>query len=108
MNDSMTQIKVLRYIVLTEGLSFLALLLIAMPLKYYFGIPVVVKWVGWMHGALFMAYIVIVLASIRLMKWNFISVGLAFLASIIPFGTFFLDKSIRTREEELRLEYANK
>lgn len=86
---------------IAEGISFLVLLLIAMPLKYYFDLPMAVKIVGWAHGILFIAYVAIVFLSIRLMKWNLIEVGIALAASLIPLGTFFLDKGWKKREQEL-------
>lgn len=86
---------------IAEGISFLVLLLIAMPLKYYFDLPMAVKIVGWAHGVLFIAYVAIVFLSIRLMKWNLIEVGIALAASLIPLGTFFLDKGWKKREQEL-------
>ncbi len=92
----------LRIVGIAEGISFLVLLLIAMPMKYYFGLPMAVKIVGWMHGVLFIAYIVAVLLAIKAMQWNWFSVGLALAASLIPIGTFVLDRSWRKREAELR------
>lgn len=97
----MRRIKNLRMIGIAEGISFLVLLLIAMPLKYYFDLPMAVKIVGWAHGILFIAYVAIVFLSIRLMKWNLIEVGIALAASLIPLGTFFLDKGWKKREQEL-------
>lgn len=95
------QIRILRAIGISEGISFLVLLLIAMPLKYYFEMPMAVKIVGWAHGGLFIAYVVIVILSIKIMKWNIMGFGVALAASLIPLGTFFLDKGWRQREQEL-------
>jgi integral membrane protein len=97
-----TTIRSLRLIGIAEGFSFLILLLIAMPLKYKFGMPLAVKYVGWMHGLLFILYIVAVLAAIRAMKWGFKGVAVAVIASLLPAGTFVLDRSLRKREHELR------
>ncbi|HWA35365.1 MAG TPA: DUF3817 domain-containing protein [Cyclobacteriaceae bacterium] len=95
----MNQIKFLRITGITEGISFLVLLLIAMPLKYYAGFPLAVKLVGWAHGVLFIAYIAAVLMAIKAMKWNFWDLCLAIGASLLPFGTFFLDKGWRAQEK---------
>ncbi len=95
------QVHTLRWIGISEGISFLVLLLIAMPMKYYFNLPMAVKIVGWAHGALFIAYVAIVFASIKLMKWKLFDLGLALAASLIPLGTFFLDKGWKKREQEL-------
>lgn len=96
-----TLIKSLRITGLAEGTSFLVLLLIAMPLKYYFNVPQAVKMVGWAHGVLFLAYVALVFLSIRSMKWSMTGVLVALGASLVPTGTFWLDKSLKKREEEL-------
>jgi integral membrane protein len=95
------QLRFLRITGITEGISFLVLLLIAMPVKYYLGMPMMVKVVGWLHGGLFILYIFAVIAARKLMGWNLWSLAVALAASLIPIGTFLLDKSIRKREQEL-------
>lgn len=97
------RISNLRIIGFIEGVSFLILLLIAMPLKYYFDLPMAVKITGWIHGVLFMLYIAAVLMAIKAMAWNWFSVLVALGASLIPIGTFVLDKSLKRREQELTL-----
>ena len=98
------QVRLLRFIGISEGVSFLILLVIAMPLKYYLGLPLAVKFVGWAHGGLFIAYIAVVLASIKVMKWGWFQVLVELAASLIPFGTFVMDKGWRKREAELTKE----
>lgn len=97
----MSSIRNLRWIGIAEGISFLLLLLIAMPIKYMLGIPEVVKYVGWAHGVLFIAYIVAVFAATRAMQWNWFSVLVALAASLIPIGTFLLDKQLKRRQIEI-------
>jgi integral membrane protein len=97
----MKTINALRFIGIAEGISFLVLLLIAMPLKYFLGLPLAVKYVGWAHGVLFMLYIVLVLLAIRPMKWSVMNVLIAWAASLVPAGTFFLDSSLKRRLKEL-------
>lgn len=87
---------------IAEGFSFLILLLIAMPLKYKLGYTLAVKYVGWAHGVLFIMYIIAVLAAIKAMNWGLKGVALAVIASLLPAGTFVLDRSLRKREHELR------
>ncbi len=96
-----SRVKSLRIVGIAEGISFLVLLLIAMPMKYFLEIPLAVKIVGWLHGVLFMAYIAVVLLAIKAMRWNWFSVLVALAASLIPVGTFLLDKSWKKREQEL-------
>jgi integral membrane protein len=99
-------IQSLRYIGIAEGISFLVLLLIAMPLKYKFDWPYAVKYVGWAHGLLFVLYIIAVFAAIRAMRWGLKGVFLALIASLLPAGTFVLDRSLRRRERELKAAQA--
>lgn len=99
-----SRINNLRIIGFIEGVSFVFLLLIAMPLKYYFDLPIAVKITGWIHGMLFMLYILAVLMAIKAMQWNWFSVLVALAASLIPVGTFVLDKSLKQRQLELNME----
>ena len=94
-------VKNLRIIGIAEGISFLVLLTIAMPLKYYLGVPEAVKMVGWLHGILFIAYVAAVFLCAEVMRWNFVGIGVALVASLLPFGTFVLDKQLKKRQEEL-------
>lgn len=84
-----------RVIALLEGVSYLFLLCIAMPLKYKFGFEAAVKYTGWAHGILFIAYIVLLLIVWKQYNWTFKKVVFAFIASLLPFGTFVLDKQLR-------------
>ena len=97
----MNSIRNLRIVGILEGISYLVLLAIAMPLKYAYGMPEVVKYTGWAHGVLFMAYIPAVFLAKKSMNWNFIWTMFALAASLIPFGTFLLDKHLVKREKEL-------
>jgi integral membrane protein len=98
----MSSIRNLRWVGIAEGISFLVLLFIAMPIKYALGIPEVVKYVGWAHGVLFIAYVIAVFAAIGAMKWNWFWTLVALAASLIPFGTFVLDKQLKRRQLELQ------
>ena len=81
-----------RKIAFAEGLSFLLLLLIAMPLKYFAGMPMAVTIVGGLHGALFIAFIILAREVKSRYKKDWKWLGKALLASVIPFGTFYMDK----------------
>ena len=95
-------ITLLRIVGLAEGASFLALLLVAMPLKYFAGLPIFVQIVGALHGGLFLLYIVTALLAFRLNRWSFWKLGKVLAASLIPAGPFLLDR--RLREEERAAE----
>jgi integral membrane protein len=88
----------LRLVAFLEGVSFLVLLGIAMPLKYLFGQPLAVKHVGMAHGVLFVAYIFLLLAVSLEKSWGFRKLVLGVLVSFLPFGTFWADKRL-FREE---------
>ena len=49
-------IKTLRILGNIEGVSYLLLLGVAMPMKYFFDLPLAVKIVGMVHGVLFLGY----------------------------------------------------
>ena len=87
-----------RIIAFLEGMSYLILLFIAMPLKYWGGMPWAVKQVGMAHGVLFILYLVVVAYLMFAIKWSFLKALLAVLASLVPFGTFILDAKM-LREE---------
>ena len=91
-----------RMAAITEGISFIVLLFIAMPLKYIAGDPRAVLYVGWVHGLLFMVYILILIIVAIKLEWKFKKTVIAFLASLIPFGTFILDKSLKKEERALQ------
>ena len=89
-----TQLGRLRIIGFAEGLSFLILLGIAMPLKYFFGLPETVRVVGMAHGLLFVLYVLLVIQVKIEYGWSLKKMGLALLASVIPFGTFWADAKL--------------
>jgi len=91
-------VKQLRWIGNAEGISFLILLFIAMPLKYMFDYPIVVKVNGWVHGVLFVVYIAAVLRTAYLIKWDVMRIGIALFASLIPFATFVLDRRLKQNQ----------
>ncbi|WP_028548181.1 DUF3817 domain-containing protein [Paenibacillus sp. UNC451MF] len=90
-----TPIGRLRAIGLYEGISFLVLLIIAMPLKYYADFPAPVKYIGMLHGVLFVLYILALAHVTFVHRWNIIKVLGAILASLLPFGTFVLEARLR-------------
>ena len=81
-----------------EGYSYLALLFIAMPMKYLLGIAMAVKVVGMIHGILFIIFCLLLFKASLEAKWPFKENILFFIASLIPFGTFFTKNRIRTYE----------
>lgn len=84
----------LRSIGFAEGVSFLVLLGIAMPLKYLADMPMAVKVVGWAHGVLFILYCLSIADAWRKEGWPLSRVALAFLAAWLPFGPFVFDRKV--------------
>lgn len=94
----LNSIQTLRILGNIEGISYLLLLGIAMPMKYFFGIPMAVKIVGMAHGVLFLAYCLLLVLQIRMNKWHVLFGIYLFVATLIPFGTFVTDRKLRTLE----------
>lgn len=90
----------LRIVGFLEGISFLVLLGIAMPLKYVWQMPEAVKVTGMLHGVLFVLYGILVLQVKIEHDWSFKKMGLALVASILPFGPFVADKRLFKEENE--------
>ncbi len=87
-----SSLSALRLIGLLEGISYLVLLGVAMPLKYYYDKPDAVKIVGMAHGVLFVMYCISLLIVHLKFKWTIGKTIGAFIASLVPFGTFYADK----------------
>jgi integral membrane protein len=89
-----TNIGRLRIIGFLEGISLLVLVFIAVPLKYAWHDPSVVRAMGPIHGALFLLFIVNTVSVGVEQKWQFKTTCKVLLACIIPFGTFYIDRKI--------------
>lgn len=82
-----------RIVAFWEGISFLVLLVVAMPLKYGLGIAIAVRIVGMLHGILFIAYLVTLALAARDLGGRRVAVAL--IMSILPGGTFWLEARLR-------------
>ena len=85
-------LKFFKIIALLEGLSLLLLLFFAMPMKYFAGQPEYVKHIGMAHGVLFIGYIILAIMLKIEENWSWKKFGIIAIASVIPFGTFYIDK----------------
>ncbi|MGY3794744.1 DUF3817 domain-containing protein [Aquimarina litoralis] len=83
---------IFRLISYLEGISYLLILFVTMPLKYLFASPEPNKVIGMAHGFLFLLYIVFAFLIKPEKKWNNKTLIIVLLCSIIPFGTFWMDK----------------
>ncbi len=90
-----TKIGKLRLIGFAEAISWLLLLGFAMPLKYIWHQPLAVKYVGWIHGILFISYIIQAYLVKQQNNWTWKKLLTAFIAAFLPFGTFVFDKQLK-------------
>lgn len=85
-------IKTFRLVAFLEGVSYILLLFIATPIKYFAEDPTYVKLLGMPHGMLFIAYVILALVIRSEQNWDNRKTFLILIASIIPFGTFYVDR----------------
>ena len=84
----------LRKVALVEGISFLVILFVTMPLKYLMDMPMPNKVFGMAHGLLFVIYIVYLAYMWASRKWSFRVLAWGFAASIVPFLVFWVEKKV--------------
>lgn len=89
-----TELGRLRLCGWTEGISFLLLLGVAMPLKYMMDMPMAVRWVGMAHGLLWMLYVSLLYATYQSRKWPTSLLLAGFFASVMPFGPFIFERYV--------------
>ncbi len=95
MNLTRSPLGRLRLAALAEGVSYLILLFAAMPLKYLLGLPLAVRVVGLIHGLLFIVFGACLLAAWARHRWPVTRPALVLLSSLVPFGAFFMDRSLK-------------
>ena len=83
---------IFRIISFLEGVSYLVLMSLGLYYKYALNDPSFVKMFGMPHGILFMLYLVLAVTLKKEMNWSYKALGMVLIASIIPFGTFYIDK----------------
>jgi len=94
----MTSLNLFRKVAVAEGISYLLLLFIAMPLKYWADMPLAVKYTGWVHGLLFVLYGACLIMAWQEAKWKFGKAALIFFASLLPFAPFIVDKNLKKEQ----------
>jgi integral membrane protein len=91
-------------VLLLEGVSFLVLLFIAMPLKYLAGAPLAVRIVGSVHGLLFLVLLYMLFRTHVEHAWPVRRTMAALVSSLVPFGTFVFDRSLRQEVRQADLQ----
>ncbi len=99
MQNAINQFKIIN---LAEGCSFLVLLFIAMPAKYYLGEPLAVTVAGWLHGILFIAYALMASAVASKLNWSDKDTLKVLIAGMIPFAFLLINKKIATQHASLQ------
>ena len=90
--------KLFRIIALLEGLSYILLLFVAVPVKYSIGDPTYVKLFGMPHGILFVAYLGFAFYFKQEQNWSMKTLTIILVGSVLPFGTFYVDNQyLRTK-----------
>lgn len=87
-----TSVKSFRLISTLEAISFLVLLGIAMPLKYIWDMPEMVRYVGMAHGVLFVLYVDGAIYMFKKLKWRVLDLFVVVGCSVVPFGPFYVER----------------
>ncbi len=91
----MNVVQLLRIAGIIEGISWLLLLFVAMPLKYGLGRPQAVQVVGMIHGILFITFVLLLGACHFSRRWPILRSALFFVAALVPFGFLFVDRRVQ-------------
>ena len=91
----MSTLSLFRKIAVAEGISYVVLVFIAMPLKYWADMPLAVKYTGWAHGLLFVLYMIMLIMAWTEYKWSFKKAFIIGGASLLPFAPFWVDKKLK-------------
>jgi len=87
-------VRAVRWVGRVEGLSWLLLLFVAMPLKYGFEQPWAVSWVGTAHGALFVAFVGVLGVAHLKLRWSLARSTLLFVSALLPFGFLWMERHL--------------
>lgn len=85
----------LRLLAVVEGVSLLVLFFVAMPLKYQFDMPQAVTLAGWVHGVLFMVFVLYASSYSQRQQWRDSLFFQLLLSSMIPFGMVYMDRKLK-------------
>jgi len=90
----MSELQKFKLINKIEGISFLILLFVAMPLKYSFGFPIATKIAGMIHGLFVFAYIYQVIEAKKEAGLTGKEIAIYTILSLIPFGSIYTDREL--------------
>lgn len=101
-----TPLSRLRMIALSEGISYVILLGIAMPLKYGFDMPQAVRVFGMLHGVLFVFFVLALAHAQLTRRWSVLFSALVFVSSLLPLGAFWMDRKLKSLDTDSNDEAA--
>ena len=90
-----TTLNRFRLVSFIEGLSYLILVFIAMPIKYFGDNPIYVKIFGMAHGVLFILFMISLFEVKTKDKWDKGFMFQMFVLSLIPFGALLIEKKVK-------------
>lgn len=93
-------IPLLRIVGMLEAVSFVLLVFVAMPLKYFWQQPLAVRYTGMAHGVLFVLFILALVRVVAVAKWPGSRAVLVLIAALLPFGPFVIDRRMKQWEAE--------
>ncbi len=91
-------LSILKIVARLEGVSYLLLLCLAMPLKYWANTPQFVQVIGMIHGLLFVGYLMMVINAHVFYHWKWTKTFWVAIASLFPFAPFYVDKKMLIAE----------
>lgn len=100
-DEPMVNVTHLRWLCFIEGLSLILLVGVAMPLKYVWAMPLAVRYVGMVHGLLWLVLIVLLIAVAWRMRWSLGRSSAVFFSSIVPFGFLLIDRRMKSWDAPL-------
>lgn len=95
-------LQLFRITSILEGISYLSLFAVTMPLKYMADMPMPNKYAGYAHGALFIAYCVLAVLICVVKKWGFKRMAIFLIASLLPFATFYIERKYLSSETSVK------
>lgn len=93
-------VKMLRIVGVIEGISFLLLLGVAMPMKYVWDNPIWVKYLGMAHGVLFLLFLALLFIVCHRMKWSLSVFVMGLIAAVLPFAPFLFDQKLKALAQQ--------
>lgn len=84
----------LRIVSFLEGVSYILLLGIAMPMKYMFDKPFLVPYAGMFHGVMFLGFVILLLVVCQVKGWSLKVFILGLVASVVPFMPFWFERYV--------------